>query len=88
MDSRGRGRRRAGNARRLREATSSTPTTFVLVDAMKRAGSTDPKKYVAQLPGTDYQGVTARIQFQPNGELKNPATTLFSYRGGVKTPIQ
>lgn len=62
--------------------------TFVLVDAMKRANSTDPKVYVPLLASTDYQGVTARIQFQPNGELKNPATTLFTYRNGVKTPIE
>jgi branched-chain amino acid transport system substrate-binding protein len=62
--------------------------TFVLVDAMKRANSTDPKVYLPLLPSTDLQGVTARIQFQPNGELKNPATTLFTYRGGVKTALQ
>ena len=61
--------------------------TYVLVDAMKRADSTDPKVYKAKLPSTDYQGVTARIQFEPNGELKNPATTLYTYKNGVKTPI-
>jgi branched-chain amino acid transport system substrate-binding protein len=61
--------------------------TFVLVDAMKRAGSTDPKAYIPKIAGTDYQGVTARIRFQPNGELKDPATTLFTYRNGVKTPL-
>jgi branched-chain amino acid transport system substrate-binding protein len=62
--------------------------TYVLVDAMKRADSTDPKVYKAKLPSTDYQGVTARIQFEPNGELKNPATTLYTYKNGVKTPIE
>jgi branched-chain amino acid transport system substrate-binding protein len=30
----------------------------VLVDAMKRANSSDPAKYLAELPKTDYQGVT------------------------------
>ena len=61
--------------------------TFVLVDAMKRANSTDPKVYTPFIASTDYQGVTARIQFERNGELKNPATTLFTYRGGQKTPL-
>ena len=61
--------------------------TFVLVDAMKRANSTDPKVYVPMLASTDYQGVTARIQFEPGGELKNPATTLYTYKGGQKTPM-
>ena len=62
--------------------------TFVLVDAMKRANSTDPKVYVAKLASTDYVGVTARIRFEPNGELKEPATTLFTYQGGSRTPIR
>jgi branched-chain amino acid transport system substrate-binding protein len=62
--------------------------TFVLVDAMKRAGSTDPKKYIPFLKKTNYKGVTANIAFEPNGELKNAATTLYSYKGGKKTPVQ
>jgi branched-chain amino acid transport system substrate-binding protein len=61
--------------------------TFVLVDAMKRANSADPKVYLPLMAGTDYQGVTARIQFEANGELKNPATTLYTYKGGQKTPL-
>jgi branched-chain amino acid transport system substrate-binding protein len=62
--------------------------TFVLVDAMKRANSADPKVYINELPKTNYKGVTANIQFEPNGELKNAATTLYSYGGGKKTPIE
>lgn len=61
--------------------------TMVLVDAMKRAGSTDPKKYIPFLQKSNYQGVTARIQFEPNGELKNAAVTLLHYVDGKKTPI-
>lgn len=60
---------------------------FVLVDAMKRAHSVEPRNYLSFLPATDYRGVTARIQFQPNGDLKNAATTLFTYVKGVKTPL-
>jgi branched-chain amino acid transport system substrate-binding protein len=62
--------------------------TFVLVDAMKRANSTDPKKYIPFLKKTNFKGVTANIAFEPNGEMKNAATTLYSYAGGKKTPIQ
>lgn len=61
--------------------------TFVLVDAMKRANSVDPKVYTAKLPETNYQGVTAKISFEPNGELKNPAITLYTYKDGKKTPL-
>jgi branched-chain amino acid transport system substrate-binding protein len=61
--------------------------TFVLVDAMKRANSVDPKVYTKELPKTNYKGVTANIAFEPNGELKNAATTLYTYKDGKKTPM-
>jgi branched-chain amino acid transport system substrate-binding protein len=62
--------------------------TFVLVDAMKRADSVDPKVYTPKIAETNFQGVTANIQFEPNGELKNAATTLYTYKGGAKAPIE
>jgi len=61
--------------------------TFVLVDAMKRANSTDPKKYIPFLKKANFKGVTANIAFEPNGELKNAATTLYNYVDGKKTPL-
>ncbi len=61
--------------------------TFVLVDAMKRANSTDPKVYTAKLGETAYKGVTTTISFEPNGELKNPAITLYVYKGGKKVAL-
>jgi branched-chain amino acid transport system substrate-binding protein len=62
--------------------------TFVLVDAMKRASSSDPKVYTPEIARTSYQGVTASIAFEPNGELKNAATTLYTYRNGAKTALE
>ena len=61
--------------------------TFVLVDAMKRANSVDPKVYTAKLPQTSYKGVTANIAFEPNGEMKNPSITLYVYKDGKKTAL-
>ena len=61
--------------------------TFVLVDAMKRANSTDPKVYVPKIAETNFKGVTANIAFEPNGEMKNPSMTLSSYKGGKKTAL-
>ena len=61
--------------------------TFVLVDAMKRANSADPKVYGPKLFDTNYQGVTAKVQFEPDGELKNPAMTLYVYKDGKKVPL-
>ncbi|MCJ0763188.1 branched-chain amino acid ABC transporter substrate-binding protein [Variovorax terrae] len=61
--------------------------TFVLVDAMKRANSWDPKVYIPKLAETNFKGVTANIAFEPNGELKNPAMTLYVYKDGKKSPL-
>lgn len=62
--------------------------TFVLVDAMKRANSADPKVYTAKIPETDFKGVTTTVRFEPNGELKNPSITLYTYKDGKKTVIE
>ncbi len=62
--------------------------TFVLVDAMKRANSSDPKVYIPELIKTSYKGVTTTIEFLPNGELKNPSITLYTYKDGKKTALE
>jgi len=61
--------------------------TFVLVDAMKRANSVDPKVYTPKLAESNFKGVTANIAFEPNGELKNPAMTLYVYKDGKKSAL-
>ncbi|HEV7915781.1 MAG TPA: branched-chain amino acid ABC transporter substrate-binding protein [Albitalea sp.] len=61
--------------------------TMVLANAMQKAGSADPKVYLPFLAKTDYQGVTAKIGFEDNGELKNPAMTLYVYKDGKKVPL-
>ena len=61
--------------------------TMVLVDAMKRANSVDPKVYGPKLADTSYQGVTAKVMFEPSGDLKNPAMTLYVYKDGKKVTL-
>ena len=61
--------------------------TMLLADAMVRAGSSDPKKYIPELKKSSYQGVTAKISFEANGEMKNPAVTLFAYKNNDKVPL-
>ena len=60
---------------------------MVFADAMQRAGSWDPKVYAAELPKTNYQGVTTRVQFDAQGELRNPEMTFIVFRDGKKTPL-
>lgn len=59
----------------------------VLVEAMVQAGSADPKVYLPKLAATNYNGVTTKVAFEADGELKNPAMTLYVYQGGKKVPL-
>ena len=59
----------------------------VLVEAMKRAGSTDPKTYLAEVGKTNYTGVTGPIAFDEKGDIKNGALTLFTYKGGKREQL-
>jgi branched-chain amino acid transport system substrate-binding protein len=60
----------------------------VLVDAMVRAKSSDPTKYLPELAKTsDYKGVTGTIAFDAKGDIKNGALTLYTYKAGKRDPI-
>ena len=54
----------------------------VLVEAMKRAGSTDPKTYLAEVGKTNYTGVTGPIAFDEKGDIKDGAVTVYQVKGG------
>ncbi|WP_260436166.1 branched-chain amino acid ABC transporter substrate-binding protein [Burkholderia sp. Bp9143] len=58
---------------------------YIIVDAMKRANSTDPKKILAVMPKTDYRGVTGETQFDTKGDLKHGVISLYRYVSGKKT---
>jgi branched-chain amino acid transport system substrate-binding protein len=55
---------------------------FAMVDAMKRADSAEPAKYLAQLPKVRFQGVTGEIGFDEKGDVLGGAITLYRVKGG------
>jgi branched-chain amino acid transport system substrate-binding protein len=60
----------------------------VMVDAMQRAKSTEPAKYLPELAKTSgYKGVTGTIAFDAKGDIKNGALTLYTYKGGKRDQI-
>ena len=61
---------------------------MVMVDAMKRANSTDPAKYLPEIAKTDYQGVTAKVQFDEKGDLKGGAISLYQVKDGKWTYLE
>jgi branched-chain amino acid transport system substrate-binding protein len=54
----------------------------IMIEAMKRADSVKPEKYLPELIKTDYSGVTARIMFDERGDLKAGAITFYRVRNG------
>lgn len=62
--------------------------TMVMANAMIKADSADPAKYLPELAKTtDYQGVTGKISFDEKGDIKNGALTLYTFRGGKRTEL-
>ncbi len=59
--------------------------TYIIVDAMKRANSTDPAKILAAMPNTDYKGVIGQTTFDSKGDLKHGVISLYDYKKGKKT---
>ncbi len=55
---------------------------LVMVDAMKRANSVEAAKYLPEIGKTDFQGVTAKIQFDEKGDLKGGAISLYQVKDG------
>ena len=55
---------------------------MVMADSMKRADSVDPTKYLPTVGQTNYDGVTALIQFDEFGDLKGGAISVYQYKGG------
>ena len=61
---------------------------YVMVDAMKRANSTDPAKYLPELAKTNYDGVTGKISFDAKGDLTSGPITLYKVQGGKWTTLE
>ncbi|RQR35530.1 branched-chain amino acid ABC transporter substrate-binding protein [Burkholderia sp. Bp9143] len=60
---------------------------MILVDAMKRAGSADPAKYLPYLKKTDYKGVIGETRFDAKGDLQNATLTLYTFKDGKRESL-
>ncbi len=58
---------------------------MVLADAMVRAGSAAPAKYLPQLAKTRYKGVTGTVAFDQFGDIRDGTLTLYTFKGGHRT---
>ena len=61
---------------------------MTMATAMADAKSSKPSVYLPFLAKVKYQGVTGPIAFDANGDIKDGALTLFTYRDGKKTKME
>jgi branched-chain amino acid transport system substrate-binding protein len=60
---------------------------YVLVDAMKRANSTDPAKILVVMPETKMTGLIGNIAFDSKGDMKEGVITLYDFKDKKKTVL-
>jgi branched-chain amino acid transport system substrate-binding protein len=68
-------------------APYSYDAVYIIVDAMKRANSTNPAKILAAMPSTNYKGVIGETTFDSKGDLQHGVISVFYYKKGEKTLI-
>jgi branched-chain amino acid transport system substrate-binding protein len=61
--------------------------TNLLIEAMKKASSADPAKYLPELQKISYRGATGPIAFDEKGDRKDAEITIFTMKGGKLEPI-
>nr|WP_240001784.1 branched-chain amino acid ABC transporter substrate-binding protein [Parvibium lacunae] len=62
-------------------------SVMVIVEAMKKANSAEPAKYLPALAKINYDGVTGKIVFDDKGDIKNGSLTLYTYKAGKRDQI-
>ncbi|MGU7769039.1 branched-chain amino acid ABC transporter substrate-binding protein [Burkholderia sp. MR1-5-21] len=60
---------------------------WVIIHAMQQANSATPAEFLPALRATRYDGITGKIAFDANGDLKNPTSTLYQVKGGRWIPV-
>jgi len=65
----------------------SYDAAWLAITAMKQANSTKPDEFVPAIRDIQYTGITGKISFDQNGDLKNPISTLYQVRNGDWKPV-
>ncbi|MQR00113.1 branched-chain amino acid ABC transporter substrate-binding protein [Glaciimonas soli] len=60
---------------------------MTIADAMQKANSADPKKYLPVLAKITHHGITGDIAFDAHGDIKNGAITIYTFRSGQRVVL-
>jgi branched-chain amino acid transport system substrate-binding protein len=58
---------------------------MTMAEAMVKAGSAQPAKYLPVLAKIQYKGVTGPIAFDARGDIRDGTITLYSFKGGKRS---
>jgi branched-chain amino acid transport system substrate-binding protein len=61
--------------------------TNAVIEAMKKANSTDPAKYGPELFNVSFTGATGTVAFDAKGDRKDAEMTIFKLQGGKVVPV-
>ena len=61
--------------------------TMFIAQAMKATNSIDPSVVGTALHSTSYKGVVGNYAYDPAGNMKQSAVTVYSFKNGVPTPL-
>jgi branched-chain amino acid transport system substrate-binding protein len=60
---------------------------MTMAEAMIKADSADPAKYLPVLATIQRKGVTGNIAFDDKGDIRDGTLTLYTFRGGKRTQL-
>jgi branched-chain amino acid transport system substrate-binding protein len=60
---------------------------MTMADAMQKAGSAEPAKYLPVLAKIHHKGVTGNIAFDKKGDIKDGTLTLYTYKDGKREQL-
>lgn len=60
---------------------------MALADAMTKAGSAAPAKYLPHLASIQYKGITGLVAFDRRGDIRDGTLTLYTFKGGHRTML-
>ena len=60
---------------------------MAVIEAMKKANSTDPAKFGPELFNVGFTGATGKVEFDAKGDRKDAEITIFKMAGGKLTPM-
>jgi branched-chain amino acid transport system substrate-binding protein len=61
--------------------------TLAMIEAMKKANSTDPAKFTPEVFNVSFTGATGTVSFDAKGDRKDAEMTIFKLQGGKVVPV-